>query len=190
MIRGIAVMGLNGAGKSTLAHALAKKSGFFEMDVEDYYFPHQREDRRRALENCTGDECAAGVPFAKSETTENVQAALLNDIALHERFVLSGVTMNWRNEILSRIDIAFILQTPQEERLSRIQRREEFRFGARVREGGDMFQQQAKFREMAGNRDFRMVEESAQKLGCPVVMLDGTKSVEENLLAVMEYLNQ
>ena len=39
MIRGIAIMGLNGCGKSTLAHAIAKRLDFYEMDVEDYYFP-------------------------------------------------------------------------------------------------------------------------------------------------------
>ena len=39
---GVLIFGQNGAGKSTLAHALAKKTGYWEMDVEDYYFPSQR----------------------------------------------------------------------------------------------------------------------------------------------------
>ena len=187
MIRGIAIMGLNGAGKSTLAHALAKRCGFFEMDAEDYYFPQQREGRRRALENCAGgnDE---GLPFADARTGEEAEAAILHDVRLHERFVLSGVTMNWCGEILSRIDLAFVIRTPQQERLKRIQDREIRRFGSRVLEGGDMFEQQAKFREMAKSRDFRVVEESAAKLGCPVILLDGTRKVEENLRTVMENL--
>ena len=42
MYNGIAIIGLNGAGKSTLAHFLAKKLHYFEIDVEDYYFPAQR----------------------------------------------------------------------------------------------------------------------------------------------------
>ena len=36
MVQGIAIFGLNGGGKSTLAHAVAKQTGYFEMDVEDY----------------------------------------------------------------------------------------------------------------------------------------------------------
>ena len=48
---GIAIFGLNGAGKSTLAHALAKKLNFYEIDVEDYYFPEQMQSRKNALEN-------------------------------------------------------------------------------------------------------------------------------------------
>ena len=51
MIRGIAILGLNGCGKSTLAHALAKKLNFYEMDVEDYYFPEQEESRKKVLDN-------------------------------------------------------------------------------------------------------------------------------------------
>ena len=51
MIHGIAIFGLNGGGKSTLAHALAKQTGYFEMDMEDYYFPEQRESRKQALED-------------------------------------------------------------------------------------------------------------------------------------------
>jgi len=50
MIQGISIFGLNGGGKSTLTHALAKQIGYFEMDVEDYYFPEHRESRKYALE--------------------------------------------------------------------------------------------------------------------------------------------
>ena len=49
---GIAIFGLNGAGKSTLTHALAKELKFYEMDVEDYYFPEQKESRKNAYKNC------------------------------------------------------------------------------------------------------------------------------------------
>ena len=45
---GIAIVGLNGSGKSTLGHALAKELGYFEIDVEDYYFPEQKESRQAA----------------------------------------------------------------------------------------------------------------------------------------------
>ena len=51
MAEGIAIFGLNGGGKSTLAHALAQRMGYYEMDVEDYYFPEQKMSRMSALEN-------------------------------------------------------------------------------------------------------------------------------------------
>ena len=46
MAQGIAIVGLNGSGKSTLNHLLSRKLGYFERDVEDYYFPQQKAHRQ------------------------------------------------------------------------------------------------------------------------------------------------
>ena len=43
IMNGISLFGPNGSGKSTLVHALEKRIDYFEMDVEDYYFPEQRK---------------------------------------------------------------------------------------------------------------------------------------------------
>ena len=192
MLQRIAFLGLNGAGKSTLTHALARETGYFEMDVEDYYFPEQRQSRRQALENSgvIFMEHTDVLPFSNPRTKQEVQAAIIEDMKAHPQLILSGVTMNWSDEILSRIEIAFWVQVPLEERLRRIQAREEKRFGARVLAGGDMFTQQAEFRKMAANRDIQSVTESAEKLGCPVVVLDGRLPVAENLEKVKECLSR
>lgn len=75
MIQGIAVYGLNGGGKSTLTHALAKQTGYFEMDVEDYYFPQQRESRKWALENNSviDNDQLEELPFSNPRTKSEVQ---------------------------------------------------------------------------------------------------------------------
>lgn len=191
MIQGIAIFGLNGGGKSTLTHALAKQIGYFEMDVEDYYFPEQRESRKWALENNSviATERLDELPFSNPRTKSEVQTAIIEDIKTHPRFIISGVTMNWSDEILSCIDIAFWIQTPLKERLKRIQEREEKRFGARVLDGGDMFTQQMEFRNVVENRDSKVVEECAMKLGCPVIVIDGTLSVIHNLEKIIDKLN-
>lgn len=193
MIQGIAIFGLNGGGKSTLTHALAKQIGYFEMDVEDYYFPEQRESRKWALENCnvidTEPEHLGELPFSNPRTKNEVQIAIMEDIKAHPKFIISGVTINWSDEVQSRIDIAFWVQTQLEERLNRIQAREEKRFGARVRVGGDMFAQQMEFRKIVENRDSKAVEECATKLGCPVIVINGTLSVIHNLEIIIDNLN-
>jgi thymidylate kinase len=107
----------------------------------------------------------------------------LENIKTHPRFIISGVTMNWSDEILSCIDIAFWVQTPLEERLKRIQAREENRFGA-------MFTQQMEFRKVVENRDSKAVEECAMKLGCPVIVIDGTLSAIHNLEKIIDNFNQ
>ena len=190
MIQGIAVFGLNGGGKSTLTHALAKQIGYFEMDVEDYYFPQQRESRKWALENRSviENDQSDELPFSNPRTKSEVQTAILENIKIHPRFIISGVTMNWCDEILSSIDIAFWVQTPLEERLKRIQAREEKRFGARVLDGGDMYEQQMEFREMVKNRNLNEVQECTTKLGCPVIVIDGTLSVIHNLENIINNL--
>lgn len=191
MIKGIAIFGLNGGGKSTLTHALAKQTGYFEMDVEDYYFPQQKESRKWALENngVIDTDHLEQLPFSNPRTKNEVQAAILENIRTHPRFIISGVTMNWSDEILSRIAIAFWVQTPLEERLKRIQAREEKRFGVRVLDGGDMFGQQMEFRKKVKNRDSKDVEECAMKLDCPVIVIDGTLSVTHNLENIIDKLN-
>lgn len=189
-IRGIAILGLNGAGKSTLAHALSKEKGYFEMDVEDYYFPEQKQSRRRVLEDCVASakSDADGIPFAHARTKDEVQRALLVDMEAHPKFILSGVTMNWCEDILSRLDIAFWIQTPLEKRLDRIMQRDERRFGARVLPGGDLYDQQMQFRSMAQNRSDKMIEDSAMNLGCPVIILDGTLPVQELVRIALQKL--
>ncbi len=191
MIQGIAIFGQNGGGKSTLTHALAKIIDYFEMDVEDYYFPKQSRSRKCALENSGAIDmkCAGELPFSNPRTKSEVQHAIMEDIKTHPKFILSGVTMNWSDEILSRIAIAFWVQTPLEERLKRIQMREEKRFGARVLPGGDMFAQQMEFRKVVENRDPKVVEECVMRLACPVIPLDGTLPVSENLQKITDNLD-
>lgn len=193
MIRGIAIFGLNGGGKSTLAHALAKQTGYFEIDVEDYYFPEQRASRKQALENSSAinTEHFDGLDFFSNPRTKyDVHTAIIEDIKSHPQFILSGVTMNWCDEILSHIDIAFWIQVPLEERLRRIQEREVKRFGMRVLAGGDMYTRQMEFRKAVANRDPKSVEESAKQFDSPVIAIDGSDPITKNLEKMTDILNR
>ena len=53
-----------------------------------------------------------------------------------------------------------------------------------------MFTQQMEFRELVKSRDLKLVEESAKKLRCPVIVIDGTLPVAENLEIVLDNLNR
>lgn len=55
--------------------------------------------------------------------------------------------------------------------------------------GGDMFEQQMEFRKVVGNRDSKAVEESAIRLACPVIVIDGTLSVSQNLEKIIWTIN-
>ena len=142
MREGIAIVGLNGSGKSTLGHALAKELGYYEIDVEDYYFPEQKESRRAALDGVYGIDCnyLGEVPYSVSRTKEKVGEAIAKDTAAHPKYFITGVTINWSEEILSTIKMVFWLKTDTEERVRRVKDREEKRWGDRVTEGGDMYE--------------------------------------------------
>ena len=101
MIRGIAIMGLNGCGKSTLAHAIAKRLDFYEMDVEDYYFPEQKNSRQAILEQQYDVKCEykGKLPYSTPRSISEVQEMIRTDIEKHPQFVISGVTMNWDEDI-------------------------------------------------------------------------------------------
>ena len=187
---GIAILGMNGAGKSTLAHALAKVTGYTEMDVEDFYFPEQRASRLHALEHDTVavTEHLGDLPFSVPRSKAEVEELLLDAIPENGGFILAGVTLNFREELLSRLTLAVELETPLKTRIQRIEDREIRRFGDRVLPGGDMYEQQADFRRMVETRDPSAASQSAEKLPCPVIKLNGTAPVEENIAAILAHL--
>lgn len=189
-VRGIAILGMNGAGKSTLAHALAKATGYLEMDLEDFYFPEQQASRVHALEHDTviKTDHLGDLPFSQSRTKAEVEKALLEAFPQDNSFIIAGVTLNFSPEILSRIDLAVELYTPLETRLQRIQSREERRFGSRVLPGGDMYTQQVDFRQMVAERDPDSAARSIAQLSCPVLRLDGTQPVEQNLATLSAHI--
>lgn len=180
---GIAIFGLNGAGKSTLTHALAKELDYYEMDVEDYYFPEQKESRKNALENVEIVDTGSPeeLPYSNSRSKAEVQEVLLEDVNAHSDFILAGVNMNWCEEILSHIEFAFWVKAPLEKRLERIKYREEKRFGTRALPGGDMYEQQEEFRKVVSGREEATLEECVKRLACEVAILDGTLPVEDNI---------
>lgn len=180
---GIAIVGLNGSGKSTLGHALAKELGYYEIDVEDYYFPEQKESRRAALDGVYGVDCnyLGEVPYSVSRTKEEVVEAIAKDTDEHPKYIITGVTINWSEEILSTIKMVFWLKTDTEERVRRVKEREEKRWGDRVTEGGDMYEQQASFRKLIAGFTDTKVTDSIGKVSCKIVELDGTCSIKENV---------
>ena len=98
--------------------------------------------------------------------------------------------MNWEEDILAAIDVVFILEVPMEERVKRVQKREEIRFGSRVLPGGDMYEQQKEFRDIIADKSSQSVEKRADKIQCKKFRLDGTKSIEENVEIVLGELEE
>lgn len=183
MYNGIAIIGLNGAGKSTLAHVLAKKLHYFEIDVEDYYFPEQRSSRINALERRTSADVSF-IPYLSPRAKSEVEFAIRKDINCNPQFVLSGVSLNWSESILSQIDIVFYLHVPLSERLRRIRSREAQRFGSRILPGGDMYEQHNEFLNKIENRSEQEITRSLENLSCPVVNVEEILPLRNDILKI------
>lgn len=187
---GILIFGQNGAGKSTLAHALARETGWFEMDVEDYYFPSQRASRAAALDGRIQElPQSTDLPFSSPQSKEAVTEAIRADVLTHTHFILSGVTVHhFPADILASIVLAVRLEVPLDYRLTRIHDREKYRFGDRVAEGGDMYAQQNAFRAMVKHRADTTIDEREAELHCPVFPHSGETPVAENVAVLCDWL--
>ena len=169
---GICICGLNGSGKTTLGSVLAKKLGFYHMDVEHYYF--------------APDDIAYAFPRDR----ETVREKILSDIRTHGHFVLTAVKGDLGAEIVSRYRMVVVLQAPQDIRTERVVRRSQERFGARMLPGGDLYEKESRFLRFVAERTEAPIEAWISTLSCPILYLCGTDSPEQNAESIIAYISE
>ena len=169
---GILICGLNGCGKTTIGRKLAEKLGFYPMDVENYYFRPE-------------DEC-----YSEPRSREEVLRLLLQDMERHPQFVLSAVKGDLGEEIVRKYHLVIYLTAPWEVRGERIQRRSYDRFGIRVEQGGDLYEQEQAFLRFAKGRTDVHIEKWLETLTCPVLRLDATRPIDEILQQICCYIDE
>lgn len=162
---GILICGLNGAGKSTLGKALAEKLDFYFIDIEDLYFP--KTDPHYL--------------YTAPRTRRQVEDLLVKEIREHANFVLSSVKGDYGETVLKSFQYVVLIEIPRELRLQRVRERSFEKFGDRILPGGDLYEKEERFFHMVEAREENMVEEWLKTVGCPVIRVDGTRKVEENM---------
>lgn len=174
MKTGILLCGLNGAGKSTLGRALAQELRYHFIDNEDLYFPKKDP----------------AYLYASPRTRQEVEVLLLQEIRKHPEFIFASVRGDYGKEVTSLFRYAILLTVPREIRLQRIRRRSLEKFGDRMLPGGDLYEQEERFFALAASRAENTVEEWLPALSCPVIRLDGTRPVPENVKRLLEQLRR
>ena len=169
---GIVICGLNGSGKSTLGKALAEKLDFHFVDNEDLYFPKTSPD----------------YIYSSPRTREEVEKILFNEIKAHENFVFASVKGDYGEYIYPFFQCAVLINVPKDIRMQRVRNRSFQKFGDRMLIGGDLYEQEETFFELVESRPENTVEEWIQSLKCPIIRIDGTKSIEENIDVIIERL--
>ena len=165
---GIQICGLNGCGKSTLGKALAERIGFRFIDNEHLYFSRPNAD----------------APYANPKSRTEVERLLREEISRHPDFVFSAVKGDYGNDLM--YSYVVVIEVPKEIRLQRVRNRSFQKFGNRILMGGDLHEQEEAFFRMVDSRQDAFVENWLQKVTCPIIRVDGTKPIEENV----EYICQ
>lgn len=168
---GIVVCVLNGVGKSTLGRKLASRLGFYFIDNEDLYFP----------------KVDSGYRYASPRTRREAEELFFRETAAHGEFVLAAVKGDYGDGKL--FQYAVLLEAPKDVRMRRIRRRSFEKFGERMLAGGDLYEREEGFFRLVQGRPEHMAEAWAEGLGCPVLRLDGTRPVSENLEAAINWLS-
>ena len=165
MARGIQVCGLNGCGKSTLGRALAQKIGFHFIDNEELFFTRN----------------AADEPYQNPRSRAEVEKLLMEEVRKHGDFVFAAVKGDYGSAILPLYRYAVLIEVPKEIRLQRVRDRSFQKFGGRMKPGGDLYESEEAFFQTVAARPEDYAESWARTLSCPVVVVDGTRPVEENV---------
>ena len=166
---GIIICGLNGSGKSTLGKALAERLHFYFIDNEDLYFP----------------KTDPIYIYATPRTREEVKNLFFNEIKAHENFVFASVKGDYGESIYQ---YAVLIDVPKDIRIERVKNRSFQKFGSRMLSGGDLFEQEKRFFDLVKSRAEDTVEKWVQSLNCPIIRIDGTKPIEENINLIIEQI--
>ena len=169
---GIIICGLNGAGKSTLGRALAERLDFYFIDNEDLFFP----------------KTDSTYIYEAPRTREEVEKLLLNEINAHENFVFASVKGDYGETIYPFFAVAVLIDVPKDIRVERVKNRSFQKFGNRMLPGGDLYEKEECFFDFVKSRDENTVEKWVQSLNCPIIRIDGTISIEENINLIIEQI--
>lgn len=162
---GIIVCGLNGSGKSTLGKKLAENLGFHFIDNEELFF--SKTDSQYI--------------YANPRPRKEVEKLLLEEVKTHENFVFAAVKGDYGEKILPFFQYAVLIDVPKNIRIQRVRNRSFQKFGNRMLTGGDLYEQEEKFFDIVESRPENIVEEWIQSLKCPIIRIDGTKPIKENV---------
>jgi adenylate kinase family enzyme len=163
------IFGASGAGTSTLGHELARQHSLTFFDTDGFFWE------------------PTDPPYQQVRNRTSRQELLMDALSTTNRWILAGSICGWGDVALSLIDLAVFVVTAVDVRLMRLQAREQHNFGSRISPGADMHEQYKTFLKWAAQydegspveRSRRLHEEWITHLRCPVIRVDGTKSINE-----------
>lgn len=143
---------------------------FHFIDNEDLYFP----------------KTDLNYIYSFSRNREEVEKLLLHEIEIYQNFIFTSVRGDYGEKVRSSFRYIVLLELPRDIRIQRVKNRSFHRFGDRVLPGGDLYEQEERFLNFVKSRSENIVEEWVKSMDCPVIRVDGARSVEENVRFCLE----
>lgn len=171
---GILICGLNGVGKSTLGRILADRMGYEFIDNEDLFFP----------------KADPSYMFSSPRGEEEVIRLLEERINENNRFIFAAVKGNYGDKLIASLDHIVLIETPKQIRSQRVRDRSYQKFGDRILPGGDLYEKERKWFSFTDSRPDAYVTDWLETLDCPVIRIDGTLPVEENVEYLVSVLSK
>jgi len=182
MIKRIHILGASASGTTTttLAKDLSKEIGYCHFDTDDYFWT------------------STDVPFTQKRKIEERQELLKKDVNSTSDWILSGSLCGWGDIFIPYFDLVVYLSLPKEIRIKRLIERDRQRYGMEIEENGKMHQMHKEFVEWASKYDEAGPDMRSKalhdiwlsKLPCPILKIEGDKTVEERTNIVMEHLKR
>ena len=166
--------GCNGSGKSTLGKELAAALQYNFIDIEDCYFSKDNKD----------------YIYEHARSYEEAKQVLLEKVNQHGNFVLAAVKGDYGNEISALYICAVLISVPKDIRLQRVRDRSFQKFGSRMLQGGDLYEKEQRFFDMAALRTEQEIEDWLNTTDCFIIRVDGTAAIEENVRLILNELSE
>lgn len=170
---GILLCGLNGVGKSSIGRMLAKRMSYQFIDNEDLYFP--KNDKLYM--------------FSNPRSKEEVIHILEEKISKEDKFIFAAVKGNYGEKFLAQIDYVILVEVPKKIRMDRVKMRSAQKFGDRILADGDLAEKENAWFSLVNSRPENYVTEWLETVTCPIIRIDGTLPIEENvdyLLSILQ----
>lgn len=96
-------------------------------------------------------------------------------------FVFAAVKGDYGERVYPFFTYAVRIDAPKDVRMQRVKSRSFQKFGKRMQRGGDLHEAEERFFAFAASRSETLVEDWLESLNCPVLRVDGTKAIAQNV---------
>ena len=104
--------------------------------------------------------------------------------------MFAAVRGNYGEAVLPYYKAAVLVEVPRDIRLQRVKARSYAKFGERMLPGGDLYESEKRFFDMVAARPEDYAERWLAGLEIPLLRVDGTRPVGENVNLIADWLGR